>query len=177
MDLEVRALDYAEQVKLAAEIGYPGMAAGWWTRAMIFASVRKIDGRPVMMPQTPQHIRDIAARIGGDAMAKIRAAMPPVPVSGEAPNIRVEPLSEVEKLDFFEAFGEVADIAPFAGLALPAWSVREINGQSVEPPKTMRDLLARMRALGTAGMNEAARLLVPDDDKPDPKSDVDAAKN
>lgn len=178
MEIEYRPLTFSEELKLSAAIGSPDQSRQWWARARLYAGVRSVDGRRVHFPQHTDHIRGIVKRLGKDGAAQVARLAGQKRAGDDAPVpvLVARELDEIELLDFFEAFGAAADVRAFAGIAMLACSVREIDGVPVEMPKDIPALTELVDRLGDAGIEAAAEALnaVPERDA---DADGAAAKN
>jgi hypothetical protein len=166
MELKVVPLTYLEQMKLAADIVGPSMSQVWWNTAKVAASVREIDGRIVMKPKHPVHIRRIIEQIGQEGFQRAtREFNNFVPDRDETMTVTVRPVETVELWDMSEYAGSFFDLPPWRGLALVAVSVRSFNGLDLDFPKAIPELYARVEMLGFQGMDMAVEAAVAERDR------------
>lgn len=155
----VLPLTYVEQMKLAADVVGASMSQSWWNTATVAASVRAIDGRKVMKPKHPAHLRKIIEQLGDDGWRQAVIDFNRfVPECDESMTITTRPVSTTELWDLSEFSGTLFDIPPWRGLALVAVSVRSVNGTDLDFPTSTRALYERVELLGWHGMNLAVEM-------------------
>ena len=155
MDLKIVPLTYDEQMTLAENLGSPFQSNDWWRQTLTAASVRTINGKRVIKPQTHQHVRRIIQQLG-DEYENVAREVAEYEPPEEAVTVTTAPVTTLESWDLAEYAGRVYDIMPWRGIALLACGTRSLNGQELPFPKNLKDLKERVKELGWAGMKAAA---------------------
>lgn len=76
-----------------------------------------------------------------------------------------------------EALGDTAQNAVYMGMVMPLIFVAEIDGDTVTPPNTKREVEALIQRLDTEGVNFVAVSVQEQFGRPDPEQDKAALKN
>jgi hypothetical protein len=87
--LAVEKLDLVREMDLAEAAGDAGDVRRWWVYATICATVRSIDGVPVMMPKDKEGIKNLVRQVGEAGVAAALEAL-----GDEVPDAAVAEVNE-----------------------------------------------------------------------------------
>lgn len=73
--LLVKEMDPADQLDLFEACAKNSNNSSWVGMALLVCSVTAIDDVPVMMPKTPQQVKDLARRLGSDGIEAVGKAL------------------------------------------------------------------------------------------------------